>query len=265
MTGRGETEKLTAMQSGLVSVTFRALSVERVVELASANGLRGIEWGGDVHAPHGDIARAREVGRMTREAGVAVACYGSYYRVAASEAEGLTWESVVETAEAMGSPCIRVWAGKRGSNDADENQWDAVVEDSLRIADLAEKAGIKVAYEYHGGTLTDSIDSTARLLDRAKHDNLYCLWQPINGATAEANLPGIEMLGARLHHAHVFHWWPTSKDRHALSAGRDRWVKYIEALRKTPCKWGLLEFVSGDAESALVEDARMLKEMLGEG
>ena len=66
--------------SGLVSVTFRALSPAEIVELVARAGLEGIEWGGDVHAPHGDVARARDVYRRTVDAGLAIPSYGSYYR-----------------------------------------------------------------------------------------------------------------------------------------------------------------------------------------
>ncbi|MBD3315040.1 MAG: sugar phosphate isomerase/epimerase, partial [Chitinivibrionales bacterium] len=83
---------------GLVSITFRRLSPSRIVGCAHGAGLASVEWGGDIHAPPGDLARAREVGSMTREAGLAVAAYGSYYRVGENEGGGLTFESVLETA-----------------------------------------------------------------------------------------------------------------------------------------------------------------------
>jgi len=66
---------------GLVSITFRKLSPEQIIELVRKAGLSGIEWGGDIHVPHGDIARAKEVKSMTKEAGLRVAVYGSYYHL----------------------------------------------------------------------------------------------------------------------------------------------------------------------------------------
>ena len=41
---------------GLVSVTFRKLSPEEIVQLVVSSGLKGIEWGGDIHLPHGILA-----------------------------------------------------------------------------------------------------------------------------------------------------------------------------------------------------------------
>ena len=49
------------LKTGLVSITFREKSPEEIVGLVVEAGLDGIEWGGDVHVPHGDLAKAREV------------------------------------------------------------------------------------------------------------------------------------------------------------------------------------------------------------
>ena len=105
------------MKPGLVSVTFRQLSPEGIIDLCASSGLQAIEWG-DVYVPPGDDRVASRVGEMTRRAGLSVAAYGSYYRLAASEAS--PFEEVLASAEAMGAPAIRVWAGNRGSADTDE-------------------------------------------------------------------------------------------------------------------------------------------------
>ena len=76
-------------------------------------GLDGIEWGGDVHVPHGDLRRAREVRDMTRSEAIRIASYGSYYRV--GDRAPTSFEKVLDTAVELGAPLIRVWAGKQGS------------------------------------------------------------------------------------------------------------------------------------------------------
>ena len=100
-------------------MTFRQLPVERIIALTAQAHLDGIEWGGDVHVRHGDIPIAHRVAQATADAGLVVAAYGSYYRVAESEGEGLPFELVLDSAQALGAPLIRVWAGKRGSDDAE--------------------------------------------------------------------------------------------------------------------------------------------------
>jgi len=66
---------------GLVSVTFRQLTVEEIGELATECGLQAVEWGGDVHVPPGDFAAARRA----LDTGLKVAAYGSYYRAGVSD------------------------------------------------------------------------------------------------------------------------------------------------------------------------------------
>ena len=38
-------------KSGLVSISFRPLSVDEIMDLCEKNNLKYIEWGSDVHAP----------------------------------------------------------------------------------------------------------------------------------------------------------------------------------------------------------------------
>ncbi|MFN2155934.1 MAG: sugar phosphate isomerase/epimerase, partial [Anaerolineae bacterium] len=96
------------IRSGLVSITFRQLSPAEIVARAAQAGLEAIEWGGDVHVPHGDVDAARTVRRTTEEAGLQVAAYGAYYRV--GHEEPCPFADVLESAVALGAPLIRVWA-----------------------------------------------------------------------------------------------------------------------------------------------------------
>ena len=183
------------IRSGLVSITFRKLSPHTIIDLVTRAGLTGIEWGGDVHVPHGEIDVAREVAQMTRDAGLLVAAYGSYYRVGVSEADGLAFERVLETAMALGAPTVRVWAGNRGSADADESYRAAVVDDARRIAVLAHAAGITVSFEYHRNTLTDTNASAHRLLEGGEPPKCAYLLAAARGYVTGGMPPGV---GCRL-------------------------------------------------------------------
>jgi 3-dehydroshikimate dehydratase len=81
-----------------------------------------------------------------------------------SQEQGTSFDQVLETAIRLKAPAIRVWAGDRGTDRADEAWWDRVMQDASRIAALAEKESITIDYEYHAKTLTDSLESTLRLL-----------------------------------------------------------------------------------------------------
>ena len=51
------------LKTGLTSVTFRRKTQEEIVALAAQAQLDGIEWGGDVHVPPGDLPAAKAAGR----------------------------------------------------------------------------------------------------------------------------------------------------------------------------------------------------------
>jgi 3-dehydroshikimate dehydratase len=103
---------------GLVSVTFRALTVREIIALTASCDIEGIEWGGDVHVPPDNVYRAHEVAKATADSGVRVAAYGSYYHAGESEGVGGGFSAVCKTAVALGAPTIRVWAGKKNAEDA---------------------------------------------------------------------------------------------------------------------------------------------------
>ena len=97
---------------GLVSITFRQLSVAEIIALVTQAGLAAVEWGGDVHAPHGDEAQAQDISRMGADAGLHVAAYGSYYRVGHPETG--PFEAVLASAVALGAPHHSRMARKPG-------------------------------------------------------------------------------------------------------------------------------------------------------
>lgn len=50
----------------LTSVTFRRMKPEEILRVAARAGIEGIEWGGDVHVPAGDLAAAAACARSAR-------------------------------------------------------------------------------------------------------------------------------------------------------------------------------------------------------
>jgi len=251
--------------SGLVSVTFRSLSPQEILGLASQAGLQAIEWGGDVHVPHGDTNRAREVGQWMRDAGLIVSAYGSYYRLGDQRNEAVPFEPVLASATALGAPTIRVWAGSKGSADSSSEDRHRIIEDAHRVATMAVQAGISISLEYHSGTLTDSPDSVRSLLTELDRPNIDFLWQPSNGEPVDACAARLVDVLPLLRNVHVFHWWPTHRERLPLAEGEARWRTYIDIIRKArrPAQF-LMEFVAQDSITQFFEDAATLKRLLAE-
>lgn len=248
---------------GLVSVSFRALSPKRIVALCQRTGLRAVEWGGDVHVPPTDPARADEVYKMCRAAGLQVAAYGSYYRAGQPED---AFEAVLEAALRLEAPIIRIWAGECGSEACDEEQRARVVDSLMRCAQKAGARGLKIALEYHGGTLTDRRESVRRLLAETRQaENLTFYWQPRWDWGPQERLGSMGDLGNRLSHVHVFTWLHQNSQviRQPLEAGEDMWLQVLDELRgRAEERCALLEFVENDDPAALERDARTLLKWL---
>lgn len=238
---------------GLVSITFRKLAPEEIISLARRAGLRAIEWGADIHVKPGEIERAGQIARLTREAGLAVSSYGSYYKAAHNPD---SFPDVLRSAVALGAPRIRVWAGGAGAEKADAAQRDAVEKDLRRIVGMAAKEGIRIALEFHSGTLTSTAESAVRLLDAV--EDLETYWQPRCGATIGEALADLQLLALRLSHAHVFQW-DQNGVRFPLADGREAWMRYLAALNALNRPVNVqLEYVKDDLQDQLMADAAAL-------
>lgn len=252
-------------ESGIVSVTFRQLSPDEIIALVNEAGLTAIEWGGDIHVPHGNLETAREVGVRTRNAGLEIASYGSYYRSVESEASGLAFESVLETALALGAPLIRIWAGRKSPKDADERYRDMIASETHRIAECASDAGIRIAYEYHPNTLTETPESTVALLDAVSHGNVFTYWQAPLNATPEQRVASLEAVLPYLANIHVFHLRIMNGEtcRRPLAEGKFDWIRDLSMVsRDSRPHYALLEFVLGDDPGNFLRDAATLRKWL---
>lgn len=243
---------------GLCSVTFKQLSVEKVVELAAKANLDGIEWGSDVHVPVGDVKQARRVKELTLQAGLEVASYGSYYHVGDYDKNDNTFEKVLATAVQLGAPSIRIWAGSMSSKKANPIYRETVVEETHRIANLAKRQDIQLNLEYHECTLTDEPKSARLLMQEISHPNVKVYWQPAVGLSVSERLASIDLIYPWLTDVHVFHWEQTN--RLSLEMGKSEWRQYLDRLEeKNMTRYLYLEFVKGGSTEQFLRDAKALK------
>lgn len=257
------------LHAGLCSVSLaNQFDASDVITQAARAGLESIEWADKPrHVPTGDLAQAMKIKRMTLDAGLSVAGYGSYYRLGAAEGGHAPFQSVLETAVALEAPVVRVWAGNLSSDEADESHWRRVLEDGHRVADLAAAADIVVATEYHGGTLTDRNEAALRLMEEADHKNLKTYWQPPQCTSHAYRLEGLRNMLPWLVNVHVFNWvgdfWP--HHRHTpLEEGRAVWLDYLqEAESDQEERHALLEFLPEKNNPAtLPGEAATLNELI---
>ena len=249
------------MHSGLVSVTFRQLAPAEIIALVRQAGLDAVEWGGDVHVPHGDLPRAREVYERCAEAGLTVASYGSYYRLGRDNDS--RFRAVIETALELRAPLIRVWPGAVGSAAASEDYRATVAEEARGVAEQAAAAGLAIAFEFHANSLTDTADSARRLLDAAARDNLFTYWQPPTALDDDARMAGLELVRPEVANLHVFNW--AAGQRLPLAGAAAFWRRVLSLVDGVPGEhYALLEFVTDDEPAAFLRDAATLRQLVCE-
>ncbi|MFA6104323.1 MAG: TIM barrel protein [Victivallaceae bacterium] len=250
------------LKTGLVSISFRKFSPEKIVQMCAKAGLDGIEWGGDMHVPHGNLQVAATVRKITDDAGLHIPAYGSYYRAGTKE-DGLSFEAVLATAIELKTQTIRVWAGSQGSADAGEAGRMLVIGDLRRISEMAMKAGISISLEFHGGTLTDTNASTVKLMDELSGTNVFFYWQPPVNQSFEYCREGLSVIHPRLTNIHAFHWRIT--ERLPLAEGVSNWERYLEIVAVDgKDHYVMLEFILEDSETQFYADAATLKELTGQ-
>jgi len=250
------------LRTGMLSITFRQLQPEEIIGLTVQAGLEAIEWGGDIHVPHGDVSAAKRVKQLMDEAGLVVASYGSYYKAGVNDPDGPAFEEVLSSAVALGAPAIRIWAGDKGSMESSPEWRDQVTSDLIRVANQAEQHNIRIHLEFHGHTLTDTLDSTIELLEAASHANVRTNWQPLPHLSYEQQLESLDGVLPFLADVHVYYWQGVV--RFPLSDGSVSWAAFLDRIRSSAVSdcFAMLEFVRDDDPGQFLEDARVLRRLL---
>ena len=257
------------IKPGLCSVTLRQFSVEDIIRFCRDLGIKAVEWGGDIHVPHGDLKTAEKTLVLCRDAGIECPSYGSYYRIGSSEGSGLFFADVLKTAVALDARTVRVWGGDRDLTLYSETELQAAVEDARRIADMAAESGLSVSLEYHENSLTHT-PSSLEIFDRlADHPGIRYYWQPPHTLDDDGCLRSLTDLGSRLTNLHVFQWRLTGLpepekrlERLPLSEGAQRWHKFLQNAGGSCDHYAFLEFVRDDDPSRLKEDWDAFREIL---
>jgi len=257
---------MTRFRPGLCTVTFRQLGPEDVVALAAECGIEGIECAGDVHVPPGQLAVAQRVRALTEQAGLAVISYGSY--VAPPNDDERAFAAVLETAQSLGAPNIRIWPGSRNRDSASysADQRLAVAHAIRRMAAMADEASRTISLEYQPGSLTDDLQTARRLMSEIDDPNVFLYWQPSPGLRLETALEEIRAVGPETSHVHVFAW-DRERNRYPLADHKDQWRTILKAMPETRWRgerFAMLEFVKGDTPDQFREDAATFRQLLEE-
>ena len=250
---------------GLCSVALRHLDPADVVACAVAGKAVGIEWEARVHAPPGDIDKARRAADLTAAAGLAIPSYGAYARAGSTGARE-EFASCLISAEALGAPMVRVWTASTEDLSPAERDDAArlVAADLADFCDQAAGVGKIVSLEFHPGTFTEGAGPTLELMDRVARPNLRSHWQPDYGQPLDAASASLEAMLPFLSHVHVFHW-TTDHTRLPLADGRSYWQSLLElAAQAGPSagRFAMVEFSRDDHPDHVVSDLLTLQDIL---
>jgi 3-dehydroshikimate dehydratase len=164
------------MKIGFTSTTFRQIrSLDRIVEIAKKAGAYCIEWGGDIHVK--DISAAKSAKEKCDAAGLIISSYGSYYVIGSGEEK--KWESICEIAATMNAKTVRVWLGKKGSAETNDEEYKSLVSDAKKICAVAKKYNLIVAPECHPNTYNDSTDAFLKIAGDINEENFRTYFQSL--------------------------------------------------------------------------------------
>jgi 3-dehydroshikimate dehydratase len=254
---------------GLCSITFRSHSPDEVLDLAIRAGVQGIEWGADAHVAPGGGSEVAALAARCADAGMEVVSYGSYLGMGpADENETAAVEAVLDSAQAVGAPMVRIWTELGVSPESPAEERRRVTERTATLVDAIAARDLVAALEFHPGTLTHTAASANQLLDELDRPNLRTHWQPDPVLSAAEALAELARVTQRLAHVHTFAWGPGGiADRRALADGAELWPAALSLADRDGAplpgrRFALCEYVRDDDPDQFVDDVRTLRRWL---
>lgn len=234
---------------GLASIAFRHLTVEQIIAVAKNAGLSWIEWGSDVHAPKDDPENLDRVAKLTREAGLKISSYGTYFKISMNEPEEIL--DYIAAAKRLGTNILRIWCYTSADPDEKERRYDVC----RKLAKIAEDNGVVLCAECHSGNMTDNAQSSLELMQIVNSSAFKMYWQTNENFNAEENLAFVKAVEPYVVHVHVFNWH--GRIKLPLAESENDWKQYTKVLGGE--RIYLLEHMPNHDESLLPADADTLR------
>ena len=239
---------------GLCSVTFRNKTAEEVVEVAKKAGIGFIEWGGDVHVK--SLEDAKKVKSLCDAADIKISSYGSYVNSLVFDEK--KWIETCKIAREMNADSIRIWLGKKNSQDTSDEEYKKILDNTRKMCDIASEYSLIVCPECHDNTFNNDTDAILRFIGDLRKDNFRTYFQS-RYFRMEYDLDRIDRTYEYIKNVHVSY---RDLKREHLFRKKDK--KYLDTLLNKLKSKGfngivMLEFVSGDNEKSLLKDTEKLK------
>ncbi|MBP9988801.1 MAG: sugar phosphate isomerase/epimerase [Ruminococcus sp.] len=241
---------------GFTSVTLRKYTIDEVVEAAVKAEADFIEWGSDVHIKSQEDAHKAK--RLCDENGIKITAYATYYKIGCNDLS--EWKKLCEIGEILGAEYIRTWLGQKGSEETDEKEYLALIEETKKMSDIAKQFGLIICNECHPHTYNDTTASSVKYLKDVSRDNVrtyYQSWYRDEAGDREklfeliSYVQNVHLSFSELIKFQRFH----KKDRAFIDKILS-WLKELDFSGNL-----IIEFTKDDSVENLVKDLKKLKSM----
>ncbi len=201
------------MKFAAFSAIFKDYSIQEAMQLTQLLGLDGIEIA--AREPHlsatTSAPRLRETRRVADALGLeipAIAGYmGRFSTAGDAECEQALdeFKRILAAAGELGASMIRVFPGGPNAFLAEDYHYAKSAHWLNRCAEEAGKQGVNILLEIHNISLTETVESSLRLLDRMEYDNVGLIHDAGNMYITDTDYGrrSVERLGKHLFHVHV--------------------------------------------------------------
>ncbi len=200
------------VKPGIATIALRKYDLFRALDLAAEAGFAGVEiWGRAPHTPEQfDEEYWHKVKQKLQENELGISMYGSYVNPCSPDYSQKSADAL-KIAEIIGAKIIRIWAGNKEPQDADEELWKYVANSLRDYALQAEDKGLTLAMEMHGGTLCLTPEGCLRVIEEANAPNLK-----LNFQLDAAKYPDVEkivdMVGSYVVNVHAQNYKPSQAE-----------------------------------------------------
>lgn len=244
------------IRTGLVSISFRGLSPEEIVQEMAKCGLKYVEWGSDVHAPCTDTARLEQIVALQKQYGITCCSYGTYFYLGLTPNEELP--AYIRAAKLLGTRTLRVWAGKKSPDMFTPEERDGFFDACRQAAKIAEEAGVVLCMECHRNSYTETKNGALELMQAVNSPAFRMYWQLNQMQSFVENMEYIQALLPYIDNLHVFYM--KEQTRYPLSAGEEEWKTYLGQF--TGDRMALLESMPDRRIESLPAEAESLRRIV---
>ena len=243
-------------KTGLVSISFRSLTPEQIVDYMLEAGLRYVEWGSDVHAQKDDHEALQRIATLQQEKGIICSSYGTYFHLGQDPLSELP--EYIAAAKILGTNILRLWCGNKKSTDYTPEEKAVFFEECRAAACIAEENGVIFCMECHNNTYTQLLEGALELLEAVDSPFFRMYWQPNQFNSIAENIDYAHRIAEYTVHIHAFKWIGSNK--YPLAEGAADWTEYLKAFKGEHAL--LLEFMPDDKPESLKQEAATLNQLV---